>query len=57
MPVVAEQITRDATEQQIATALALAETVAEAGFRGPDPYDGLLWPWPGVLVAALSEAV
>ena len=31
-------------------ALALAESAAQAGFRGPDPYDGLWHPWPRALV-------
>ena len=39
------------TERQIAGALALAEAAAGADFRGPDPYDGLWWRWPEVLVA------
>jgi hypothetical protein len=29
----------------------LAQTAAAAGFRGPDPYDGLLASWPRPLVA------
>jgi hypothetical protein len=31
-------------------ALALAESAAQAGFRGPDPYDGLWHPWPRTVV-------
>ena len=27
-------------------ALALSESAARAGFRGPDPFDGLWWHWP-----------
>jgi hypothetical protein len=38
------------TERQIAGAIALAEVAAGANFRGPDPYDGLWWRWPHVLV-------
>ena len=29
----------------------LTETAAGVGFRGPDPYDALWWPWPRPLVA------
>jgi hypothetical protein len=32
-------------------ALTLAESAAATGFRGPDPYDGLWYPWPRPLVA------
>jgi hypothetical protein len=39
-----------AAERQIAGAMALAEAAAAADFRGPDPYDGLWWHWPPVLV-------
>jgi hypothetical protein len=38
------------TEGQIAVAIALAEASARADFRGPDPYDGLWWRWPRLLV-------
>jgi hypothetical protein len=31
-------------------ALALTESAASSGFRGPDPFDGLWWRWPGMLV-------
>ena len=31
-------------------ALALSESAARAGFRGPDPFDGLWWRWPRALV-------
>jgi hypothetical protein len=31
-------------------ALALTESAARSDFRGPDPFDGLWWRWPGVLV-------
>ena len=31
-------------------ALALSESAARAGFRGPDPFDGLWWHWPRALV-------
>ena len=30
-------------------ALALSESAARAGFRGPDPFDGLWWSWPRAL--------
>jgi hypothetical protein len=32
------------------TALELTERAASAAWRGPDPYDGLLWDWPAPLV-------
>jgi hypothetical protein len=32
-------------------ALVLAESAVASGFRGPDPYDGLWYPWPRPLVA------
>ncbi len=32
-------------------ALGLTERAASAGWRGPDPYDGLLWDWPAPLVS------
>jgi hypothetical protein len=32
-------------------AMQLVERVAGHGWRGPDPYDGLWWPWPRPLVA------
>jgi hypothetical protein len=35
--------------QCIHAALALLEGAAGSGFRGPDPFDALWWPWPGVL--------
>jgi hypothetical protein len=35
----------------VAAALRLAESAAVTDFRGPDPYDGLLWRWPRPLVA------
>jgi hypothetical protein len=38
-------------EALTAAALGLARSAARAGFRGPDPYDGLLWHWPRPLVA------
>lgn len=31
-------------------AITLTESAAQAGFRGPDPYDGLWYPWPRMLV-------
>src|SRR5919204_6169177 len=34
----------------IAAAIELTEEAARAGFRGPDPFDGLWWPWPEVVV-------
>jgi hypothetical protein len=34
----------------IGAALALSESAARSDFRGPDPFDGLWWRWPGVLV-------
>jgi len=34
-----------------AAAEALTVHAADAGWRGPDPYDGLWWPWPRALVA------
>jgi hypothetical protein len=34
----------------IAAAVALTEAAARAGFRGPDPFDALWWPWPSALV-------
>jgi hypothetical protein len=39
----------DVRERMIAEALALGEAAAAAGFRGPDPYDGLWWRWPRAL--------
>src|SRR4051794_25990897 len=27
----------------------LVRTAAKSGWRGPDPYDGLMYPWPAVL--------
>ena len=37
-------------ERCLDTALALSESAARAGFRGPDPFDGLWWHWPRALV-------
>jgi hypothetical protein len=34
----------------IETALTLAESAAAADFHGPDPYDGLWYPWPQSVV-------
>jgi hypothetical protein len=38
-------------EALIAAAVRLGASAAAAGFRGPDPYDGLWHSWPGPLVA------
>jgi hypothetical protein len=35
----------------IDAALALTESAARIDFRGPDPFDGLWWRWPAVLVS------
>lgn len=37
------------TERLIAAGRSLIESAAVAGWRGPDPYDGLLHPWPALL--------
>lgn len=34
-----------------AAARTLTINAADSGWRGPDPYDGLWWPWPRPLVA------
>jgi hypothetical protein len=36
--------------QLIDASLALTERAAAANWRGPDPYDGLWWGWPQILV-------
>src|SRR4051794_5626742 len=38
------------TDRAAEGALVLASSAADAGFRGPDAYDGLWWSWPGFLV-------
>jgi hypothetical protein len=40
-----------AVDGLIDAALTLAGSAATADFRGADPYDGLLWNWPGPVVA------
>jgi hypothetical protein len=40
----------DLTARCIDAAVALAESAARTDFRGPDPFDGLWFQWPGVLV-------
>jgi hypothetical protein len=40
-----------AADGLIDAALTLARSAATADFRGADPYDGLLWDWPGPVVA------
>lgn len=39
------------TTQLTNPALGLTDRAASAGWRGSDPYDGLLWDWPAPLVA------
>jgi hypothetical protein len=44
-------VSRDALVSRcLDAALALTESAARRDFRGPDPFDGLWWRWPGVLV-------
>jgi hypothetical protein len=38
------------SDQMVRMAIALAEAAKRAGYRGPDPYDGLLADWPRPLV-------
>jgi hypothetical protein len=40
----------DLAARCIDAALVLTESAARADFRGPDPFDALVWPWPAVLV-------
>jgi hypothetical protein len=44
------EVPSDEPEPMVAAALALAERAAGHGFKGPDPYDGLLGPWPTPLI-------
>lgn len=45
------RVSRDALASRcLDAALALTESAACSDFRGPDPFDGLWWRWPGVLV-------
>jgi hypothetical protein len=45
------RVSRDALASRcLDAALALTESAARRDFRGPDPFDGLYWRWPGVLV-------
>ena len=47
-----------ATRSEIAarTALRLTEAAAATSWRGPDPFDGLWFGWPGRCVRAASDA-
>jgi hypothetical protein len=40
----------DLATRCIDAAVGLTEAAARSGFRGPDPFDALWWPWPRVLV-------
>jgi hypothetical protein len=40
----------DLASRCIDAAVALTESAARHGFRGPDPFDGLWFPWPEALV-------
>jgi hypothetical protein len=40
----------DLAARCIDAALVLTESAARADFRGPDPFDALVWRWPAVLV-------
>jgi hypothetical protein len=44
-----ESVYEPSPERLIDAALGLAGSAADAGFRGPDPYDALLAPWPHLL--------
>jgi hypothetical protein len=49
-------VSRDALASRcIDAAVALLESAARSGFRGPDPFDALWWRWPDVLTGGVRR--